>query len=415
MDTETFTAEIEALSGDGIGYCHYADKKCFVAGTVPGDMVEVRLTFQNSKYSLGELIRLVTPSSQRCQSNCPWFPSCGGCVLRNLQEEAYYQAKLDQLLRNLSYAGITVPQEQVRLCRLGDGQRRRVRLQCVDGKLGLYQPHSQTLVEIDCCLNLTTQLNQLLPQLQQLQFSDLNAIEVTEVQNGIVFNLLATQPPQAELITTLQQLPSVVAIGYTYLGSRKSILCWQRETPVICLKTLPVEIPLNAFLQASQQAQDLIIDLMLEKLAQQHTVADLYGGIGTYGLALSYYQQLQVVAYEGNAEMVYAAQRCAKQQQLNFTAQQRDLTKHPLTVKELEQFEAVILDPPRSGAGRQMINLAKAKPELIIYVSCDTDSLARDLQSLIPQYQLADLVCVDQFYRSKHLETIAVLQLPHLK
>lgn len=410
MDTEIFTATIEALSGDGTGYCHYAQSKCFIAGTVPGDVVKARLTFRNNKYSLAELVCLIAPSPQRCQSDCPWFPQCGGCISRNLQTEIYYQTKLEQLLRNLSYAGITVAPEQLHLHRLGDGQRRRIRLQCVEGKLGLFQSHTQTLVPIDHCLNLTAPLNQLLPKLHQLQWDHIKAVEITAVQNGIMLNLLALQPPAPELIAALQQLPEIIIIGYTYLTSQTSIVCWQRQVPLVTLKDLAVAIPLNAFLQASQQAQDLIIDFLLAKLQHQTRVADLYGGIGTYGLALSYYQSLAVVTYEGNMEMVHTAQRCAQQQHLNYTAQQRDLAKHPLTPKELRQFTAVIIDPPRNGAPAQMLNLAKAKPELLIYISCNSESLAQDLRNLIPQYQLTELVCIDQFYRAKHLETIAVLQ-----
>ena len=140
-------------------------------------------------------------------------------------------------------------------------------------------------------------------------------------------------------------------------------------------------------------------------------VADLFCGLGAFTFALA--RHVAVAAYDGDAAAIAALQTASRHMQglKPITVKGRDLFREPLSRKELEAFEAVVLDPPRAGAKAQAEALAKSKVGTVLAVSCSPATLARDVRILVDGgYAIESLTPIDQFVYSPHTEAVAVLR-----
>jgi 23S rRNA (uracil1939-C5)-methyltransferase len=139
--------------------------------------------------------------------------------------------------------------------------------------------------------------------------------------------------------------------------------------------------------------------------------ADLFCGVGPFTLALA--RRTRVLALDSDAAAVAALTAAARHARglKPLEPKVRDLFREPLTARELEPFDAVVLDPPRAGAQAQARELARSGVETVVAVSCDPGTLARDAQILTDGgYAIASVTPIDQFVYSAHVETVAVLR-----
>jgi 23S rRNA (uracil1939-C5)-methyltransferase len=169
-----------------------------------------------------------------------------------------------------------------------------------------------------------------------------------------------------------------------------------------------VLFPPGGFLQASTAAEQVLVDEVVGGIAGQSPVLDLYAGLGTFTFALS--RAGAVHAVEGDAAAVAALTRAAVTVP-RVTVERRDLNRDPLTVIELNRHAAAVFDPPRAGALRQAAALAASTLEMVVAVSCNPATFARDAARLIAGgFRLERVVPVDQFAWAPHLELVATFR-----
>ena len=159
-------------------------------------------------------------------------------------------------------------------------------------------------------------------------------------------------------------------------------------------------LPVGAFLQATEDGEAALVGAVLEAVAEPAATADLFAGIGTFALALPG----KVRAAEASRDAVLALKRVAP----NMLVEHRDLYRRPLMTDELGGLDAVVLDPPRSGAEAQVAELARSTVARIAYVSCNPATFARDARLLADGgYRLSWVQPVGQFLWSTHVELAA--------
>ncbi len=181
--------------------------------------------------------------------------------------------------------------------------------------------------------------------------------------------------------------------------------------PEVDLSGVAVKLPPDAFLQASREAEAEMVGLVREKVGGAKRVADLFAGVGTFTLALA--RSASVAAYEvDDAALAALAEDARKTLKLKpVRTSVRDLFRSPLSVKELDAFDAVVFDPPRAGASAQVAQIAKSRMPMLVAVSCNPGTLARDLRILVDGgYRITRVVPVDQFLFSPHIEVVAHLE-----
>jgi 23S rRNA (uracil1939-C5)-methyltransferase len=188
---------------------------------------------------------------------------------------------------------------------------------------------------------------------------------------------------------------------------------FESAPPALSLAGIEAVAPPGAFVQAVEAAELEMAGLVLEAVAGSARVADLFSGVGTFALPMA--RNARVLAVDSDGKALAALNAAARRAQglKPIETKGRDLLRTPLGVKELEGFDAVVFDPPRAGAKAQAERLAQSRVPLVIAVSCDPGTLARDLRILVDGgYGLEGVTPIDQFLFSAHVEAVAVLRRP---
>jgi 23S rRNA (uracil1939-C5)-methyltransferase len=185
----------------------------------------------------------------------------------------------------------------------------------------------------------------------------------------------------------------------------------QARPPVVRWGAAEVTPPPGAFLQAVPEAERALQDLAAAAVKPAKRVADLFSGSGSFTFALA--RTSAVAAFDSETDSIAALAAAARGAQglKPITAERRDLFRRPLLPHELDAFDAVVIDPPRSGAKVQVEQLAKSKVACVVSISCNPATFARDARILLDGgYRLGTITPIDQFLWSPHVELVALFE-----
>jgi 23S rRNA (uracil1939-C5)-methyltransferase len=189
--------------------------------------------------------------------------------------------------------------------------------------------------------------------------------------------------------------------------TRHGELIAQAGVPYVRMGRADVPLPPGGFLQATAEGEEALARLVLTHAGNAKVIADLFCGIGPFALRLA--ERARVTAFDNDARAIEALKKAATTPGLRpITAHTRDLFRWPLTSAELKPFDAVVFDPPRQGAETQARQIAASRVPIVIAVSCNAATFARDTRILADGgYRLTQVTPVDQFRYSAHVEIVA--------
>jgi len=406
-----------APMGDGI---HRSEQGAvYVERTLPGDVVEAKIRKAAGGILRGDTSRLVTLSPHRVEAPCRHYDVCGGCELQHARDDFYRNWKTDIVRIALERQDLTPELWQPPIFLPAGGRRRATfaALKKKDGvQLGFFQRRTHQVTNVPGCLILdgavmelrSKLVSQLRPILQDGKPADI-FIQVVDGQCEVVI----TGPVGQKGRPDLQVYETAAALAHTAKVARIAWRLREHTEPEILLELSPlrakfgaldVMLPLLAFLQPTKAGEDALVSAVMEKLPQKGRFADLFSGSGTFAGAML--TRGPVDAYEISATTVRALDKSRGAEPL--TTQQRDLFKNPIEASEAGRYDAVVFDPPRAGALEQAKMLAEAKTPLIVGVSCNPATFARDARILVDGgYKLRSVQIVDQFAWSHHVELVA--------
>jgi 23S rRNA (uracil1939-C5)-methyltransferase len=340
-------------------------------------------------------------------------------VLQHWRDDAYIAWKTDLLRAALHRAGYA-DAVLAAAVRTEPGERRRMDLAArrADGRvvLGLHRSRSAEVVDFTECVVLAPALVTLIAPLRVL-FARLRAFRR---DGSVIANLLDSGADV--LLRTDAEVDITDRLAVTEFARMNGLprISWAKGNdepePVAVLRPattmlsgITVTPPPGSFLQASASGEAAIIAAVLAALPAKGRIAELFAGCGTISFAVA--QRARVAAWEGDAASALALRTAANHADLagRITVTQRDLARQPLQAKELAGFAAVVLDPPAAGAATQVAQIAAAKVPVVVYVSCNPATLARDARLLAQaDYRLSTAIPVDQFLWSARLESVCV-------
>jgi 23S rRNA (uracil1939-C5)-methyltransferase len=169
-----------------------------------------------------------------------------------------------------------------------------------------------------------------------------------------------------------------------------------------------VTLPPGSFLQATIAGEEMLAALVSEHCKRARHIADLFCGVGPFGLRLA--ARTRVSAFDSDAGAVAALQKAAMATSglKPVKAEARDLFRRPLMPQELRDYDTIVFDPPRQGAEAQVRQLAASKIPVVVAVSCNVATFARDARILVDGgYRLERVTPVDQFRHTAHVELVA--------
>lgn len=462
-EAEPLPFAIDGLSHDGRGVAIYGNtfgeddghatdkhgKKVFVSFALPGEQVEVKLTNSRSSFEEGDATRvLANPNAERAVPPCPHFGVCGGCNLQHWQPEGQINFKQSVLAELLAHQADVQPDTWLAPVvgdRLGYRTKARLGVRYVAKKetalVGFRERSSNFLAALDECHILDPRIGFEIDNLKTL-ISSLDArshIAQLELAMGEEMpNLPDGNQPVALIVRNLEPLTdtdldklkaffaarhwqlylqpkgvdSIKRIALTSdddLTQQFGRLYYQLPEYDLTYEFIPTDFT-QVNLSVNRQMTKLACDLLDLKAGER--VLDLFSGLGNFSLPLARLvgESGAVVGVEGSDAMTQRAADNARRNGINNTAfYSQDLTKDCSGEPWANQgFDALLIDPPRSGAWEIMQYLPKFNAERIVYVSCNPATLARDTKALIEQgYRLTHAGVMDMFCHTGHVESIA--------
>ena len=418
--------------GDGIAVSAKAGNKpakigdrIFVPLTAPGDRVRVRLGPAQTEGRRGQVVAWLERGPDVVEPLCRHFGQCGGCHLQHLGNPAYGTWKSEQVAAALARGGFEVVQP-VALARTPPGGRRRVtftaRRRGTVITVGFNERLSHRLVDLEQCPVLAPELEALIPMLRRgltevLPDGGLIDVIATRFEDGV--DLVLVGPPSLDLgarqaLAELAETANLARLSWQPDSKQPTEPVAARRPVLARFGDRLAAVPPGAFLQASAEGESALVAAVLagvEEAAVGGSVADLFAGCGTFSVPLASVAGRRVHAVDGNGAALAALAGAARGLP-GVTIEQRDLGRNPLSSKELAVYQAVVFDPPRAGASAQVEALAGSGVPVVVAVSCNPATFARDAHRLGEGgYQLVSALAVDQFLWSAHIELVAVFRL----
>jgi 23S rRNA (uracil1939-C5)-methyltransferase len=424
--------------GDGLARMAPADgeaggKTVFVAGTLPGELVEAGIALERRNFSTGEVHTILEPSAERVVPGCEYVPRCGGCQYQHANAAFQLQMKLGILQETLTRAHVPLPGEIGSLAGPAWGYRNRIRLHLMKrggAALGYRQRGSNNLLPVTHCPIAAPLLEQAMAAVSRIAAETglENLCEEVEFftnseQDQLLVSLwpgAAKRPPQPrqreraleKFAGRLQQeLPLLTGVG---LFSQNEILHWGERSLTYTVANHRYQVGLGGFFQVNRFLLPELLKLALHDSTGQKRSGrlawDLYSGAGLFARALNFENVTAVESAGFSADdlkhnLAGTAHRVVRSSTLDFL---RGQARHPAAAKP----ELILVDPPRAGLDKEVCtHLGNIAAPAVVYISCDPATLARDLQSLLPfGYAVETIHLVDLFPQTFHLETVTFLK-----
>ncbi|MGH6810894.1 MAG: class I SAM-dependent RNA methyltransferase [Methylocella sp.] len=400
------TLTIGRLGARGEGVAQSPDGLIFVPYALAGETIVAEVDG-----SRGALVEILTKSPHRIAPFCRYFSRCGGCAVQALAADSYACWKRDLVTSALRRAGLTNEVSDLADAH-GAGRRRatfHARFARGRPTIGFMQARAHAIVEIDSCPVLAPSMDEALPAARAIAQALAASgkpldILVTATASGLDVDLKGHGPLDQAETQTLVRIAS--AHDLARLSNHGGIVV-SRRTPVLAMGKAMVGPPPAAFLQATGAAEETLTARVCAHFAGASRIADLFSGIGTFALRMAEFATVD--AFDLEEASLQALAKAARAAGLRETAvSPRDLFRRPLGPLELDRYDAVVFDPPRAGAEKQALMLSASSVPLVVAVSCNAQTFARDAAILCAGgYEIARVEPVDQFRHTPHVEIVA--------
>lgn len=445
---DLLTVTIEDMGHDGEGIGKVDGYTVFVKDTVIGDKVQAKIMKAKKNYGYARLVEIMEPSKDRVEPRCAYARQCGGCQIQALSYEkqlAYKQQKIENnLIRIGGFQKEEIPMQPI--IGMEDPYHYRNKAQFPvgcdkEGQLiaGFYAGRTHSIISNRKCY-LGVEVNE---QILNLVLAHMEAYDIPAYDEmtgkGLVRHVLirygfqskeimvclvvnGSRIPGAEdLIAKLREIPGMTSISLNInrektnvILGRKGKLLWGQEYITDTIGPIAYQISPQSFYQVNPvQTKNLYEKaISMAGLTGNERVMDAYCGIGTIGLIASRNAK-EVISVELNPDAVRDAVTNAKRNGIkNVSFYQNDAGAFMVSMAEKgEKADVVFMDPPRAGSDEAFLSsVVMLAPEKIVYISCNPETLARDLRYLTKHgYRAEEAWGYDMFAWSEHVETVCLL------
>ena len=378
--------------GNGIGNIN--GKIIFVKGALPGETVDVTITKDKKSFMEGTINTIIYKSSKRVEPFCKYFGVCGGCSLCHLTYENTLEYKKERV-KNILYK-FDIPKINVIRNENDLYYRNKIELKIVDGKLGFYEKSTHNLIEIKECKVTKKSINKSFEFVKNMKLENANV------------TIRANYNDEVLIIIDSKEKPVILnPEDYKIVGIVLNDKCiYGQDNFMDKINNLFFTVSYNSFFQVNNYINLELFNLIKENIVGK-TVLDLYSGVGTLSIVAS-----KVVDKVYSIEVT---QNAVKNALINAKINKCDNINFILGKVEdkigfiNDKIDTIIVDPARAGLDKKTIEVInKLSPQRIIYVSCDTQSLANNLVDLA-NYEIKKFYILDMFSYTYHIECFCIL------
>ncbi len=399
----------------------------FIPFTLPDEIVVVKPTLFNSEGVRANLVEIKSPSPKRIDPKCEHFFQCGGCLLQHWNFEDYTSWKFDKISLPILKISPTTMMKEIKTSSIKS--RRHAKFKAKKYKsntiIGFNEYRSKFITKIQECLIIESKLQRFIHYLEKplhklLGIGDEIDIHANLLDNGIdllIHGIDKIDYHKLNIFVDTISKSSVIRFNRK-LEDNTNELLFTTDLSSLSNKsfssiTFP---PPGGFLQATMEGENAILEsvfLGLSENKKTKLICELFCGCGTITLPLLK-KHYQIHSFELDKDSLKSLDIAARKESFgnNVKTKVRDLKNFPLTSDELSKYDAIIIDPPRSGAKLQFLNIARSNVSIIISISCNVNTFIRDAKILIESnYELKWVQPIDQFLFSAHVELVAIFQL----
>lgn len=447
MKGQIITAKCVDLSFEGKGVAKYEKGVVFVDGLFPGEEAEIEITYVRAGTSFGIVKKLLKLSKDRIQPRCPVCTTCGGCQFQQLSYKAQLEFKKNKVKNAFSRtAKMDVVVNDV--IGMEDPYFYRNKIQMPVGKdrfgkiiTGFYKANSHVIVPIEKCYIEDERSTAILKTIRDLMKEIRVEPYDEDKRSGVIRHILIRTsyykkqimvvlvtnvnsfPGQRNFVNALTlKHPEITTIVQNInkrdtnviLGNYENIL-YGKGFIEDSLMGINYQISSKSFYQINPRQTEKLYKAAIEaaNLNKDDVVLDAYTGIGTIAILAAKHAK-QVIGVEIINQAVRDALRNAKHNGINniefYAADVSDFINQ--MASQQKNIDVLFMDPPRKGADERFLkSVLTLKPKRIVYVSCEPETLARDIKILASAYQIASIQPVDMFPQTHHVETVVALVL----
>lgn len=393
--------KIKKLDNFGRGISHINNKIVFISNALEEEVVDATTTFSNKKFDEAKVNEIIEASKMRIKPICPYFDICGGCNLLHMNYDEQLKFKYNKV-KDIIFKYL---KEDIKVNDVIYSNQFNYRNKAsfeVKEKLCYKMRKSTNLVDINYCYLLDKNINDIVHVLNNLNLKNINNITIRTGEEDIM--VIISGNPSQEIIDALKEKARSIYINDKLVYGRSNI--------VSKIGNYEFFVSDKSFFQVNKYNVKNLYDKVLEyaELTGNENILDLYCGTGTIGIYLSKYAK-SVIGIEVNEQAIFDANVNKNKNNIENISFICDTTSNINNIVN-NDFDVIIVDPPRSGLDKNTINfLINSKAKRIVYVSCDIMTLVRDLNILKQDYDIREITPVDMFPNTYHVECVCVLKL----
>lgn len=360
----------------------------FIKGALKGEQIKIRITNLKKNYAYAEIIEILKESKYREKPVCPYYNICGGCSFMHTTHENEINIKKEYLEKLFKRKVNILETKNIY------NYRNKVVFHIENNKIGLYNEQTHKICPVDKCLLLKEEINNIYKDIKNIDLTNIKEIMIRCVNKEIMLNVITTGNIDKKDLLSLN-IDSLY-IDSKYVKGKKYLIDE--------INNFKFTIYPESFYQVNKEGMISIYNKALSYINDSDSLLDLYCGTGTIAIWMNN-KSKNIKGYEINYSSIENAKLNLK---LNNISNIDFILNDAKNVKG--SYDTIIVDPPRSGLSKDVINfLNNKKVKKLIYISCNPNTLKRDIDLLI-NYKLLDINACNMFERTAHIECVCVLE-----
>ena len=384
--------KIEKLDNFGNGITHIDNKIVFVKRALPNEIVDIEIYKEKKDIAFAKIVNIIEPSKDRKKPICPYYDRCGGCDFLHTTDEVEKEFKINKAKYLFNRCDNYYETENL-------NYRNKIVLHSKNGRYGLYQEETNDLVEIDYCYIVDYKINEIIKSLKKDNiWGDLD-ITIRNFDGDILLfldgkiNNLCFYDTTKIVKTIIVNKQVIVGKGYVYFY----------------LNDYKIRLGARSFFQVNLEGLNNIYKIIKKFLDKKEIIhaLDLYSGVSLWSILFNK-EIKEIDSIEVNEEACLNA----KDNILENNIKNINIINGKVedNIDKFKDIDLIITDPPRSGMDKKTIEyLTKINSKYIIYISCNMDTLKRDLDNL-SNYEIVELDLVNMFKKTYHCEVVTILE-----
>ena len=399
---------------DGRGVARTESKTAFVEGAVYGEVCNIKVNKEKKNFFEAEKTKTLKKSPYYRKPPCPYFYECGGCSIMDINYKSQIELKKN-LIKNALLKSAKINIEELEIIENKEfGYRNKIRLQIAkNGKLAYNKKYSNDLVEIKDCLLAKDLIRENLGKIEnitkEISKKYPNSLEEITIRANDKEILLNIKIKDEKIIPYIKNQYKNSSFNINLINKKEKLNISGKNYLIYNLLGKKFKITMNDFYQVNDYMTEKLYKTAKEFLGENQKVLDLFCGSATSSIAIN---DDHVVGIEINKNAIKDAKENAKENGLKdykFISKNANYIDDKFIKKE--KIDAIVLDPPRRGLDKEIIKtIAKTKIKKIVYISCNPQTLARDINRFQNKgYKLKKIKACDMFSETMHVETVALL------